>query len=148
MLLFLMSTSPSLRLPPDLTKTIGPTWPIPLWGKQIYSYYGRRPSWENTGVDTEETLRSRAGGTRLSSFNDFKFSLVRFQWAVSDTVHRIVPLLNRQAPAKHLQNLLALPAHAQKFQNNHSVSGCPTLPAQIQVFIAAPRNHSFVKSAM
>jgi sporulation protein YlmC with PRC-barrel domain len=54
-----------LEAAPGFDKDNWPDMADPTWGKQIYSYYGRRPYWENTGVDTEETLRSRAGGTRL-----------------------------------------------------------------------------------
>jgi len=54
-----------LEAAPGFDKDNWPDMADPTWGKQIYSYYGRRPYWENTGVDTEETLRSRTGGTRL-----------------------------------------------------------------------------------
>jgi sporulation protein YlmC with PRC-barrel domain len=51
---------------PGFDKDNWPDMADPAWGAQIYSYYGRKPDWEDTyTTDTEEQLRSRTTGTRL-----------------------------------------------------------------------------------
>jgi len=54
-----------LESAPGFDKDNWPDMADQSWGREIYSYYGRRPYWETAGIDTEEPLRSRPSGTRL-----------------------------------------------------------------------------------
>ncbi|HXR75252.1 MAG TPA: PRC-barrel domain-containing protein [Bryobacteraceae bacterium] len=54
-----------LESAPGFDKDNWPDMADQSWGREIYSYYGRRPYWETAGIDTEEPLRSRTSGTRL-----------------------------------------------------------------------------------
>lgn len=49
---------------PGFDKSNWPDMADQSWGTQIYSYYGRTPYWEGTGIAEDESLRSRSATTR------------------------------------------------------------------------------------
>lgn len=50
---------------PGFDKDNWPDMADRTWGSQIYSYYGRTPYWEGTGIAQDEQARTRAASTRL-----------------------------------------------------------------------------------
>ncbi|HWF47075.1 MAG TPA: PRC-barrel domain-containing protein [Bryobacteraceae bacterium] len=49
---------------PGFDKDNWPDMADTTWGASIYSYYGRTPYWETTGMGRDEELRSRSATTR------------------------------------------------------------------------------------
>jgi len=54
----------TLENAPGFDKDNWPDMADTSWGANIYSYYGRTPYWETTGIGRDEELRSRGASTR------------------------------------------------------------------------------------